>query len=457
MRPSFAHALILFLALVSSAFITLLPQKEPEGIIFWVFAPIHRDSYIEPVAQWNREHPESPLEMLMLSPQVIEHRMISGFLSGTPVADLLETHEGMYPRVYRGPLDQIGFLDITDRLHKDGLYEQFNRSTLLQHSNRGRHFGLPLAAAPALLAYRADLVEAAGISDDAIAQIETWDDYFRVMRPLMEDLDGDGRPDRYLLNLSEVSNDVIRLLILQNDGVIFDEQGQPAFANEQNARTLAILTTWIAAPNRVTIEVPLLSGAGHKQQLDGLVVGTIITDWILARWKVENPQLSGKIKLMPIPAFERGGRRTSTIGSTMISINKRSPHIDTCWEMAKSLYTSPEVAKHIYRGSGIITPFRPNWEAPFYHEPDPFCGGQPSGTLFIEQIPNVPQSPASPYQNLAYAELVNTAIGLQSYAEKHNIYDVEPLAIEALRLLQKGQNRVQDLVEKNVFLREHNP
>jgi len=56
---------------------------------------------------------------------------------------------------------------------------------------------------------------------------------------------------------------------------------------------------------------------------------------------------------MPLPAFEPGGRRTSTTGSTMISINKRSPHIETCWEMAKNLYTSIEVAKDIYHGSGI--------------------------------------------------------------------------------------------------------
>ncbi|KXU37121.1 hypothetical protein AXK11_02800 [Cephaloticoccus primus] len=371
------------------------------------------------------------------------------------MADLFETHEGMYPKAYLGPLDQIGFLDITDRLHNDGLYAQFNESTLLQHSAYGRHFGLPLAAAPALLAYRADLVEAAGISDAEIEQIETWDDYFRVMHPLMVDLDGDGRPDRYLLSLSEVSHDTIRMLVLQNDGVLFDTNGHPIFANERNARTLATLTKWITGPNRVSIDVPLHSSAGHKQRLDGVVVGTIITDWMLTLWKKENPQLGGKIKLMPIPAFERGGRRTSSTGSTMISINKRSPHIDTCWEMAKFLYTSREVAKHIYRGSGIITPFKPNWQAPFYHEPDPFCGGQASGTLFIEQIPHVPQSPASPYQNLAYSELVNTMIGLRAYAEKHRIYEVDALASEALRLLQKGQDQIQDLINRNVFLETH--
>ncbi|KXU36455.1 hypothetical protein AXK12_03300 [Cephaloticoccus capnophilus] len=448
-------AVIFCLAIASAVLVALIPYREPDGITFWVFATPHRDAYIEPIAHWNEEHPpESRFTMTMLHPNVIEHRMISGFLSGTPVADLLETHEGIYPRVYHGPLDQIGFLDITDRLHEEGLYEQYDRTTLLQHTHRGHHFGLPITAAPALLAYRSDLAEAAGISDEAIAQIETWDDYFRVMRPLMTDLDGDGRPDRYLLSLGEVSIEAIRMLVLQNDGVLFDKDGNPSFANAQNARTLATLTTWITGPKRVATDVALHTSTGHKQRLDGFVVGTIITNWMLAQWKRENPQIEGKLKFIPIPAFEPGGRRTSTSGSTMISINKHSLHIETAWEMAKNLYTSIEVAEYLYRVAGMITPLKENWDAPFYHEPDPFCGGQQTGTLFIEQIPHMPQSPVSPYQNLAYSELVNAMMALRTYAEQYSIYEVEPLAIEALRLLKKSQEALQKLVDRNVFIGE---
>jgi len=454
MKLSLGSALIFALAIVSAILVVLLPYREPKGIRFWVFAAVHRDAYIEPIAQWNREHPESPFEMSMLHPNAIEHRMISGFLSGTPVADLLETHEGIYPRVYRGPLDQIGFLDITDRLHEDGLYEQYDQTSLLQHSHRGRHFGLPLTAAPALLAYRSDLVEAAGITDKDIAQIETWDDYFRVMRPLMTDRNGDGRPDRYLLSLGDVSTETIRMLVLQNDGILFDADGSPCFANARNARTLATLTTWITGPDRVATDVSLATSTGHRQRLDGYVVGTIITNWMFAVWKRENPQIGGKIKFMPIPAFEPGGRRTSTTGSTMISINKRSRHIETSWELAKTLYTSLGSAEYLYRVAGMITPYKAHWEAPFYHEPDPFCGGQQSGTLFIEQIPNIPLSPVSPYQNLAYAELTKVMIALRTYAEKHGVYEVEKLEVESLRLLQRSQHRLEKLMERNVFLSE---
>jgi len=450
MKLSPGIAVIVGLAIVSALIVALVPREESEGITFWVYTAPNQAAYIEPIAQWNAEHPEIPFKMSLLHASAIERRMLSGFLTGTPMADLLETHEYMYPKAYRGPIEQVGFLDVTDRIHEEGLYEQFNEASLIQQARFGRFFGLPLAATPVLLAYRSDLVEAAGITEADIAQIETWDDYFRVMRPLMQDLDGDERPDRYLLSLSELTGDSIRMLVLQNNGVIFDENDLPAFANERNARTLSILTTWITGPDCVCTHVSY-GPAGHKQRLDGLVVGTMITDWMFNLWKLENPQLAGKVKLMPVPAFERGGRRTSSFGSCMISINKRSKHIETCWEMAKTLYTSREVAEHIYRHVGMVSAYKAHWEAPFYHEPDPFCGGQATGTLFVEQASCVPRTPASPYQTYAYAELVNVMIGLRAYAEKHNSYEVELLAPEALRLLQASQKQVQKLMDRNVF------
>ncbi|KXU35166.1 hypothetical protein AXK11_07435 [Cephaloticoccus primus] len=442
---------ILALALATTVAVALIPVREPKGIQFWCVAFQQRDSYVDKIEAWNREHPESPFVMTLLHDRSLEQRMLSGFLSGTPVADLLEMHEGVFPKAFLGPVDQIGFLDITERLHAEGLYEQINEPSFSQQISRGRHFGLPHDVHPVLLAYRADIVEAAGID---VSQIETWEDYFRVLRPLMEDRNGDGRPDRYLLNLSEISEDVISMLILQNDGQIFDENDHPIFANERNAETLATITTWITGPQRATIDVPRLSASGHKQMLDGLVIGTTVPDWMLGMWKVENPRLAGKLKLMPLPAFHKGGRRTSVRGGSMIGINKRSAHIEEAWEMAKALYTSAEVAEQTWRKTMILSPVKSLWSEPFYHQPDPFVCGQPSGTLFIEAAPDVPLRPSSPYTNNAYAYITNVAIALRAYAEKNGLYDAEDLKPEALRLLHYYQDQLEKLISRNVFLEE---
>jgi len=449
MSPGFL--VIVLAAIVTSIVVVVLPDEESDGVQFWVFSIPQRDSYVEKVAEWNRAQPEKPFTMTLLHDRALERRVLSGFLTGTPVADLIEIHEGLFPKAFLGPLDQIGFLDITDRLHSEGLYEEINEPSFSQQISRGRHFGLPHDVHPVLLAYRADLVEAAGID---VSGIETWDDYFRVMRPLMADNDGDGRPDRYLLNLSDKREDIISMLILQNDGEIFDAQDRPIFASARNAETLSRIIPWMTGPDRTAIDVPWRTAAGHKQMLDGLVVGNITPDWLLGFWKVENPQLAGKIKLMPLPAFARGGRRTSVRGGCMIGINKRSQHIEECWQLAKSLYLSAEIAEQTWRNTNILSPVKTLWNEPFYHEPDPYCSRQRVGSLYIEAAPHVPLRPSSPYTNIAYAYISHTTMALRAYAEKHDIYEPEALKPEALRLLGYYQDRLEKLISRNVFLDE---
>jgi len=442
---------ILVTAGVTSILIGWLPAVEARGIQFWVYYRPFRDSYVDKVDEWNRAHPETPLAMTLLSSDALERRTLSGFLAGTPVGDLIALHDLILAKAFLGPVDQVGLLDLTDRLHAEGLYAQINEPSFSPMTSRGRIFALPRDVHPVLLAYRADIVEAAGID---VSEIETWDDYFRVMRPLMVDRDGDGRPDRYLLDLSETRWQVIAMLLLQNDGELFDEQDRPIFASERNAETLARIIPWMTGPGRAAIGIPE-TAAGHKQMLDGLVVGTLACDFHLGLWKMENPQLAGKIKLMSLPVFEPGGRRTSVyVGSSMVGINKRSAYTEECWEILKALLLSAEVAERAWRETNILSPMKTLWEEPFYHEPDPFYGGQLVGPLYMEAAPHVPHRSSSPYAPMAYSYLANGTMALLSYAEKHEIYDPVSLKPEALRLLQQQQARLEKLISRNVFLEE---
>jgi len=202
--------------------------------------------------------------------------------------------------------------------------------------------------------------------------------------------------------------------------------------------------------------VQTLSPAGQQQLLNGVVVADLASDVLLGRWKREIPRLAGKLKLMPLPAWERGGRRTTVIaGGTMIGINKRSAHIEQCWEMAKRLYLSAEVAEQTYAVNMVISPVKSLWEEPFYHVPDSFYCDQVAGSLLIAVSPEVPLRPSSPYWQNAFAHISNSLIALRAYAERHGVYDAEALTPVALRLLQNGQAELETLISRNVFFSEH--
>jgi len=79
------------------------------------------------------------------------------------------------PKAFLGPLDRVGCLDLTDRIHAEELYERFNAPSFSPHTSRGRIFGLPHDVHPTVLAYRADLVEEAGVD---VSEIETWKEPF---------------------------------------------------------------------------------------------------------------------------------------------------------------------------------------------------------------------------------------------------------------------------------------
>jgi arabinosaccharide transport system substrate-binding protein len=158
---------------------------------------------------------------------------------------------------------------------------------------------------------------------------------------------------------------------------------------------------------------------------------------------------------MPVPAWEKGGPRTTVAGGSMIGITKKAKNPELAWKLIKYLYFSPELAEHMFRESNIVSPMKPLWDLPFYDEPDPFFGGQASGRLYLDQAPDVPQRPSSPYASSAGLELGTVTIDLRRYADQNKVYDEESLIPVAQDLLDKAQARIERLIERNQFI--HTP
>jgi arabinosaccharide transport system substrate-binding protein len=441
--------IILTTAVVSVVTAWFLPRTAGEGIPFWVAAQLHYAAYRPFVAEWNERHPDKKIHLIHLFSSALERRMLTGFLAGTPVADMVEPNLSVASKAFAGPLESVGYYDLTDRLRADGLLEKINEPSFAPYTSRGRIFGLPHDVHPILLVYRADLVEAAGID---VSQIETWDDYFRVMGPLMRDRDGDGRPDRYLLEAWDSNALAITALIMQADGQMLDSNDRPALNHPRNAAIIARLVTWFAGPKRVCIDINPDSAIGHRQRLDGQVIGCLLPDWRAGQWKRENPGLSGKLKLMPMPAWEKGGRRTSVVGGTMLGFARTTQNFETCWAFAKELYLSPRLAEQMFRDTNIITPVKSLWSSPIFDQPDPYFSGQPSGRLYIDQAPHVPRRSSSPYNVTAGAQLTNVVAELRGYAERTRTYDEAALTAEARTLLDRAQKALEREISRNLFL-----
>ena len=440
---------LLVLALGSTLIILRQPEPRAGDIEMWTFARVHAEMYAPILERANADRPERAVRLVQFSLPVLERRMLSAFLSGTPAADLLEVERALVGRAFLGPPELIGFQDLTERIDRDGLRESINPPSFSPWMNRRRIYGLPHDVHPVMLGYRSDIVEAAGID---VSQIETWDDFIRVMAPLMRDADGDGEPDHYLLGIWETDAPKLESLMLQAGGGYFAEDGSLALATETNARVLATVIDWITGPDRIADDVPDFTGSGNQLKVDGHAIAYLMPDWMCAIWRIEIPQLRGKVKVMPLPAWERGGRRTSVWGGTMLGLSRNSPRLDDAWEAAKELYLSRELAHAAYRGSDLISPVTDFWSDPIYDEPDPYFSGQPKGRMYIDLAPDIPRRVSSPYHPMVEQRLREVAVAVARYARSNpsaSRADLETIAMQELRRIEAD---VQRWMDRNAFL-----
>jgi len=122
---------------------------------------------------------------------------------------------------------------------------------------------------------------------------------------------------------------------------------------------------------------------------------------------------------MPMPVFEPTDAPTSTWGGTMMGFPRSCKNPDLAWKLMEFLYFSKEGIKQRQESTEILPPIKPMWADPFYHQPDPYFGGQKASELYIELAPKIPPryvSFATPVATLALNEAL---IRATAYVEEH--------------------------------------
>jgi arabinosaccharide transport system substrate-binding protein len=433
--------------MASSLYVALRPAPRHDGRVLWTFIRHRVPVYEAAIRNWDLSGKDA-VRIELIELQALSRRLQSGFFSGTPLADLVEVERSTASATWRGPLEAVGFVDLTERLHAEGLYQRINTPSFSPWTNRGRIFGLPSDVHPVLLCYRADIFEAAGID---VTQLDTWDKFFAATAHLVADLSGNGRPDRYVFELAETTNEIAIVLILQAGGRLFDDDGRPVLDNPVNVRVLAQLASWASGPNKLTADLELHSGAGNQLRASGYVLSWLVPDWRAKLNQLYLGELAGKLKLMPVPAWEEGGRRTSSWGGTMLGLTTTSPTIEANWEFAKRLYLSHELAISAWRDFGVLTPVKDFWSDPVFDQPNPYFSGQAVGRLFVNQAPHVPNRTSSPYFGTASAAVGTALNALIRLAEARGGAPAAALEPQAREVLAAAQTVVLAQMARNLF------
>jgi len=443
-----AAFLILLLAIVSGiahlAF-SLRRQSESPDLIFAIFAQTHEEPYRRVLPEFEEKHGVR-VQMQRVGYRALQSRLQAALLTGADVPDVVEIMEGSMGYFTRGPLEDVGFVDMTKLLHEEGLYERMVESRYSLWSSRGHIFAVPHDVHPVCLCYRSDLIAELGID---VSALKTWDDFVAMGRRITKDLDGDGYPDRYALDMPVNSEVVLRILLLQRGGQLFDPEGRVVMDSDIVADTVVWYVRQSVGPERIGYE----SGWGQslaKAVTDGLVLFYACPDWRTRQFELDVPHLHGKMGLMPLPAWEPGGRRTSTWGGTGLVITKACRNPELAWKFAQFLYLDKGELGKRFRGMNIITPLKEAWDMPEFNEPRPFFGGLAIGKIYAELAPETPPYYVSPYTELANGKLLETYL---SAAARYGSKGEEGLEEYVRGELKRNADYVRKIIARNVFLK----
>jgi arabinosaccharide transport system substrate-binding protein len=302
--------------------------------------------------------------------------------------------------------------------------------------------GLPHDVHPVMLAYRRDLVERLGID---VNQLDTWEKFVEVGRRVTKDTDGDGVIDQYMLDLPYSGAHGMQMLLLQRGSQMFDEAGTPVFATEATAQVFHFYLQQTLGRNRIAYDC----GGGQsffKAMTDGLALFYFTPDWRSYTYQTDLPRLSGKMALMPLPAWEKGGRRTSVWGGTGLVITRRSKRHDLAWELTKFLYLNQRDLGERFKGTNIIPPLKDAWNLPEFNAPNEYFSGQAVGRLYANLAPDTPPVHSSPVINVARNKLNEAYTRVIEYYKAHG----EDGLMDAIhRELERAQGHVRRMAERN--------
>ncbi|HMA92514.1 MAG TPA: extracellular solute-binding protein, partial [Polyangiaceae bacterium] len=186
-----------------------------------------------------------------------------------------------------------------------------------------------------------------------------------------------------------------------------------------------------------------------KAVSDGLALFYITPDWRAYTYQADLPGVFGRMALMPLPAWEKGGRRTSVWGGTGLVITRATKHPDLAWALAKHLYLSQADLGERFKDTGIIPPLKDAWALPEFRAFNPYFSGQPVGKLYASLAPETPPVQASPIINIARSKV---DVAYTRVVEHYRSHGEQGLSAVIERELRGADAEVRRMAERTQAL-----
>jgi arabinosaccharide transport system substrate-binding protein len=440
---------ILIVALLSGGVLlgtSLSQHAQPKpDLIMACFDKDHGEIYRRALPAFEQAN-HCKVQIQVVDQRALQNRLESAMEAGAPVPDMVEIIDGTLGIFTKGPLADVGFRDLTERVRAEGLDKRLVSSRFAKWSSRGHVFALPHDVHPVMLCYRRDLCEQLGID---VNSLTTWDEFARVGRQITKDYDGDGVIDHYMIDLPADGADALRLMLLQRGGSLLDKNGEASFDSPEALEVVLWYLHATHGKNRFSFPC----GWGQplaKAVSEGLCLFYICPDWRTMQFQSDlPPEMSGKLAIMPLPAWREGGLRTSTWGGTGLAFPKTCRNFELAWKLAMYLYYDPKQLGPRFRRMNILPPLREVWNLPEITEPRPYYSNQPIGKMFVALAPLVPEETVTAYLKDARDKFGEAYTSAAVYFDENGDAGLREYVQSELK---RCADQVRRQIHRNVFI-----
>ncbi|MEV8633522.1 sugar ABC transporter substrate-binding protein [Streptosporangium sp. NPDC051023] len=253
----------------------------------------------------------------------------------------------------------------------------FDRAKWAAATSGNGLFALPWDSAPVALFYRRDYFKQAGIDPGSII---TWDDAIKAGEKIKQ---ATGKR----LFVSDLTNPDMFTTLLQQLGQGYFKEGKVAVSTPAAVRALTLLKTLRDK------DLPQ-----NEKGWDGMVTATkegkAATQPTAAWWTgtltAEMPELSGRFGVVPLPAFDANGVRTSANGGSALAITSQTRNQNAAWAFVEWLLARKDSQVSMMKTEALFPAYLPALTDPLFDQSQPYFGGQRVNRLFADEVRDIP-------------------------------------------------------------------
>ncbi len=302
-------------------------------------------------------------------------------------SDYVQTFAETYPQYF---FDMNGYIDI------EGKVDPSKIST--SYDSEGKLVSIPWDSGPVVMFYREDLFNQAGID---INSIITFEDYILAGKKLKERF-----PNITMTGLPFTQDEnLFRCLLVANKSYYLNNKGEITVASSKAIETLQMIKRLIdegVAKNTINWDGGIVANKNGE-----------LASWIMGGWwggtiKDQMPEMKGKWKIAPIPAFPDGARASSS-GGAGLSITASEPIKQAAaLEFIKESLMNVDNQLMMYEKYSLFPSYLPTYDDERFLKSDDYFGEDFNKILadVTKEIPNVI------YASKDFAEIKNTVVSV---------------------------------------------